>query len=148
MRSRLALVSAGLAALVALAFVLGVLFAGGVERDPDPPCEEGEAPTADGGDCMGEDEACNAHGQSVRGQTVSCVARSDDGRGILRPLLAGQGRVDVTVRDGEGRILLPQAYSLARGPPGDVALAGAPGAWRLEVRFTEVQGDVRVVLYG
>ena len=142
------LVALAVALVVALAFVGGVYFAGGFQRDPDPPCEESETATPDGDGCVDQGTVCHAYGQVVRGQTVACVARSDDGRGVLRPLLAGRGRVDVTVSDASGNVLFSQAYSLERGSPGDVPIRGPEGGWELKVRFTDVTGDVNVVLWG
>lgn len=136
------------AGAVLLAFLLGALFAGGSDRDADPPCEEDETPTPEGDGCVLLTEACNVYGQVVDRQTLSCVARSEDGRGLLRPMLAGTGRVDVTVFDGAGSVVFTRASSLAEGSPADVPLQGKAGAWRLQVRFTDVRGDVRVVLWG
>lgn len=147
-RRHVLLLAGGGAVLVALAFVVGFLFAGGLARDRDPPCEDTESGTPDGDGCVSNDEVCNAYGRVVDAQTVACSVRSPEGRGTLRPVLAGVGRVDVTVTDGSGAVVWQQAYSLAAGSPGDIPLSGKPGTWRLQVRFTEVRGDVKVILWG
>lgn len=141
-------IAGAVAVVAALTFLLGVLYAGGFDRDRDPPCEEAESPTPEGEGCVPSAEVCNAYGRVVKEETVSCTVRSDDGRGLVRTSLAGIGRVDVKVYDGTGALVHSRSHSLAAGSPADVPVQGKPETWRLEVRFVDVSGDVRVLLWG